>query len=103
PRPILWGTFGNKGYLDENGKLQKGVPKGDKEKALYEKVKHAVEFQEKVESAHEKALRAAQLAMDGVPVEGARFLLRHDPVLQGAKLFVTNCAVCHSYTAAPAE
>ena len=103
PTPILWGTVGNKGYLDEKGELQKEEPKDAKEKLVYERVKHAKEFQDKVREAHEKAVRAAQLAMDGIPVEGARDLLRNDPVTQGAKLFVTNCAVCHSYTASSAE
>ena len=79
PRPILFGMVGNKDQ------------------------KKAVAFQTEVTKAHELALRAAQLGMDGIPVEGARMLLRHDPVVAGAKLFQVNCAVCHSYTVSAEE
>src|SRR5439155_23913475 len=44
PGPILWGKVGNKGFIDENGKLQKDPPKDPQDKILFEKVKHAYEF-----------------------------------------------------------
>jgi ubiquinol-cytochrome c reductase cytochrome b subunit len=36
--------------------------------------------------------------MAGIPDDGARALLRNDPLTQGYKLFKTNCAVCHQFT-----
>jgi ubiquinol-cytochrome c reductase cytochrome b subunit len=55
-------------------------------------------FQHRVHVAHEEAERAVQLASEGIPLEGAREMMRKDPVLRGPKLFETNCASCHSYT-----
>lgn len=42
--------------------------------------------------------RAIQLATRGIPEDGALYLLRRDPELQGPQLFQQNCAGCHSHT-----
>src|SRR5439155_25228307 len=55
-------------------------------------------FQEDSTKAHKLAQRAVQLAHQGIPEEGGRFLLRNDPKTRGWELFKQNCAVCHSYT-----
>ncbi len=60
--------------------------------------KTAADFEDKVQKAEVEAKRAAQLAMYGVPEEGARYLLRRDPLTKGHALFKTNCAACHSFT-----
>jgi ubiquinol-cytochrome c reductase cytochrome b subunit len=62
--------------------------------------KKAVSFEHRVHVAHEEAERAVQLASQGIPLEGAREMMRRDPVLRGPKLFETNCASCHTYTPA---
>lgn len=54
-------------------------------------------FQTKRQEADELAARAVQLAHDGIPADGARNLLRHDPRTQGPRLFEANCATCHNY------
>src|SRR5205085_5397 len=46
---------------------------------------------------------AIQLAHDGIPADGARNLLRHDPMTQGPRLFKENCASCHDYNGPPKE
>ena len=53
--------------------------------------------QEAMDKAEKLAQRAVQLAGDGIPAEGGRFVLRRDPLTQGKKLFVSNCATCHNY------
>jgi ubiquinol-cytochrome c reductase cytochrome b subunit len=54
-------------------------------------------FQEEVAKSEEYAHRAVQLAAQGIPAEGAVYLLRRDPKTRGAELFTQNCASCHSY------
>jgi ubiquinol-cytochrome c reductase cytochrome b subunit len=49
--------------------------------------------------AQAEAERAVQLASAGIPEEGARYLLRGDPLTRGARLFEKNCAVCHAFSA----
>ncbi len=44
----------------------------------------------------ERVLALAQ-APSGIPTAGAVTLLRSDPLVQGPKLFVRNCASCHRY------
>ena len=61
----------------------------------------AADLHKKMEKAHVKSKRAAQLAMSGVPDDGARQLLRNDPYTTGHELFKNNCAVCHKFTARP--
>jgi mono/diheme cytochrome c family protein len=56
-------------------------------------------FQKKREVADELGARAVQLAHDGIPADGARNLLRHDPLTQGKDLFQRTCAVCHTHGA----
>lgn len=99
PDPLLYGLIGNKAVWKdkEKGELDEESPIND------EKIKKAADFQHKVHAAEGLARRAAQLAMDGVPVEGARELIRNDPTTRGALLFQTQCAVCHSYTATAEE
>jgi ubiquinol-cytochrome c reductase cytochrome b subunit len=58
---------------------------------------HNEEFQKKRHEADALAERAVQLAHLGIPAEGSRDVLRHDPQTQGPKLFQTNCASCHTY------
>ncbi len=60
--------------------------------------KRAQELDEKFKQAAVAARRAVQLAHFGIPAEGAKDLLRHDPMTRGRKLFETHCASCHSYT-----
>jgi ubiquinol-cytochrome c reductase cytochrome b subunit len=52
---------------------------------------------EKFKEAELEAQRAVQLAAQGIPEEGGRYLLRGDPMTRGPKAFKKNCAVCHSY------
>jgi ubiquinol-cytochrome c reductase cytochrome b subunit len=56
------------------------------------------DFQKKREAADELAARSIRLAHDGIPANGARNLLRHDPQTQGPTLFRENCASCHNHT-----
>jgi ubiquinol-cytochrome c reductase cytochrome b subunit len=53
--------------------------------------------------AEAEARRAVQLASHGIPEEGARYLLRGDPLTRGPKVFAKNCGVCHSFTPDPAH
>ncbi|HEV3204451.1 MAG TPA: c-type cytochrome, partial [Gemmataceae bacterium] len=43
------------------------------------------------------ARRAIQLAGDGIPAEGGVYLLRRDPLTQGARLFGQHCGTCHTH------
>ncbi len=49
--------------------------------------------------AEAEAKRAVNLARDGIPDEGARELLRRDPLTKGPRLFEMNCAPCHRFSA----
>jgi ubiquinol-cytochrome c reductase cytochrome b subunit len=99
PDPILLGMVGNRAVWKdkEQFELAKDDPAND------ESVTKAAEFRHKLHDAHHKAVRAAQLAMDGVPAEGARALLRNDPLTKGVEAFKTQCAACHAYTASAEE
>jgi ubiquinol-cytochrome c reductase cytochrome b subunit len=68
---------------------------GDKDAKKLEK---AQQFQNSVEHAEKNARRAANLAMAGVPQDGARVLLRTDPLTHGQRVFKANCASCHAFT-----
>ncbi|MEI7685115.1 MAG: cytochrome b N-terminal domain-containing protein [Planctomycetota bacterium] len=57
-------------------------------------------FHHNVEIAEQEAKRAVQVAARGIPVEGARQMMRNDPLTRGPIAFERNCAVCHSYTPA---
>lgn len=57
-------------------------------------------FHHSVEEAEKDAKRAVQVASKGIPVEGARQMMRNDPTTRGPLRFEQNCAVCHSYTPA---
>jgi len=67
---------------------------GPKEKERFNKAKLFHDEQDKAEAL---AARAIQLAGDGIPAEGAIYLLRRDPLTEGKKLFGQHCAVCHKY------
>jgi ubiquinol-cytochrome c reductase cytochrome b subunit len=54
-------------------------------------------FQNELEHADARAKRAVQLAREGTPAIGSRYLLRHDPLTAGKELFRANCATCHSH------
>ena len=92
--------IGNKAVLDAKGERDDSTPK---QKLANDKVKSAKEFQDVTKSAAVKAKRAAQAAMDGIPVDGARQILRQDPVTKGKELFDLSCSVCHAYTPSGAE
>lgn len=54
------------------------------------------EFRTAVERTHQDAERVMLLAeMEGIPPEGARTLLRNDPLTQGPRIFNQYCADCH--------
>lgn len=105
--PIL--SFGMKPVLDEKGEFVM-VPvkvkdeKGEVKNKLVDhptnaKVKKAQKFEDDRKLAGALALVAAQRGMDGIPVDGARELIRNDPMTRGKDLFEKNCAVCHKFTA----
>ena len=50
-----------------------------------------------VETAERDAVRAVELAGNGIPVTGALTLMREDALTQGPRLFSRNCASCHRY------
>ncbi|HVR34222.1 MAG TPA: cytochrome b N-terminal domain-containing protein [Methylomirabilota bacterium] len=56
-------------------------------------------FQHAARAAEREAERVMELASSpsGIPVSGARTLLRQDPLTQGPKLFAGHCASCHRY------
>jgi ubiquinol-cytochrome c reductase cytochrome b subunit len=56
------------------------------------------EYKAAVARANEEAERAVELAeIEGIPPTGAVGLLRHDPKIQGPRLFAQYCASCHRY------
>jgi quinol-cytochrome oxidoreductase complex cytochrome b subunit/mono/diheme cytochrome c family protein len=55
-------------------------------------------FQAERAQADKDAARALTLAREGVPEQGAKYLLRRDPMTRGPVLFKEHCAVCHRYT-----
>src|SRR5262249_43286939 len=59
----------------------------------------AKDLHTKFVEAEKEASRAVQLASMGIPEEGARYLLRGDPLTRGPKLFEKHCGVCHAYSA----
>jgi quinol-cytochrome oxidoreductase complex cytochrome b subunit/mono/diheme cytochrome c family protein len=60
-------------------------------------------FQAERTQADKDAARAVTLAHQGVPEQGAKYLLRRDPLTQGRLLFKQHCATCHSYTNAEGQ
>jgi ubiquinol-cytochrome c reductase cytochrome b subunit len=52
-------------------------------------------FQEQRRLADERARKANEIAMAGVPVEGPLEMLRRDPELRGEALFEKHCTTCH--------
>ncbi|MCK6552925.1 c-type cytochrome, partial [Myxococcota bacterium] len=46
--------------------------------------------------AKKEADRAKLLAADGVPAAGAAYLLAHDPLTRGERVFERECASCHA-------
>ena len=54
-------------------------------------------FQNEMEEADKRAKRAIQLASEGIPAAGPRYLLRNDPLTKGKDLFKQHCASCHNY------
>jgi ubiquinol-cytochrome c reductase cytochrome b subunit len=56
------------------------------------------EYLASVKQAEYESKRVVELARaKGIPITGAVELLRHDPLIQGPKLFAKNCASCHRY------
>ena len=62
-----------------------------------QQVDKARKLQSELREADVLAARAIQLAGDGIPAEGAVYLLRRDPRTRGPELFKQHCAVCHTY------
>ncbi|MFO0965865.1 MAG: cytochrome b N-terminal domain-containing protein [Gemmataceae bacterium] len=58
---------------------------------------NAKKFRERLKGAEEEARLAVQAAAHGIPAEGARFLVRSNPLIAGKKLFKLHCAACHAY------
>jgi ubiquinol-cytochrome c reductase cytochrome b subunit len=58
---------------------------------------HDASFQAAIREADRSAERARELAQNGIPREGALYLLQMDPYTQGPKLFSRHCASCHRY------
>lgn len=54
------------------------------------------DFRRAIENVHHDAERVVHLAkVEGIPQQGARSLLRDDPLTQGPKIFNQYCADCH--------
>jgi len=58
----------------------------------------AKDLHHRFEQAEAEAGRAVQLASRGIPEEGARYLLRGDPLTRGPTLFAKYCGVCHAFS-----
>src|SRR5262249_36132609 len=56
--------------------------------------KNNEDFQSKVVAQEALAKRVVQIG-GKIPEEGAKYLLRRDPLTAGPKLFESNCQVCH--------
>ncbi len=48
-------------------------------------------------SAAREAARGRELAMQGVPPEGATYMLAHDPLTRGERVFNRECTSCHMF------
>ena len=64
---------------------------------------HYTTFQKGSKYEKWKSHRAVELAEQGIPAGGMLELLRNDPKTQGAVLFKTYCAGCHTHTAADVD
>jgi ubiquinol-cytochrome c reductase cytochrome b subunit len=53
------------------------------------------QFQKEKRQADERAAYAVELAMTGIPPQGALYMMQHDPELRGRALFEASCASCH--------
>lgn len=53
------------------------------------------EFQQARKDAHQRAERAATLAMKGIPPLGPLEMLRQDPMSRGADVYANECQSCH--------
>jgi len=67
------------------------IPRTDKQ------IQDAKKHQKRLKHAGEEARAAVHAAGDGIPAEGARFLIRGNPRIMGEKLFKQHCASCHAY------
>jgi ubiquinol-cytochrome c reductase cytochrome b subunit len=91
PQVAKWhGTF------DKKDAEKHGVEKAQ-EMAQAKVKKKAEDFVNAVSGAEVLARRAATLAMAGVPEDGARTLLRTDPLTHGQEVFKASCATCHAF------
>ena len=45
--------------------------------------------------SHREAVRAQELAVDGVPPAGAAYMMSNDPLTRGERLFRRECMTCH--------
>jgi quinol-cytochrome oxidoreductase complex cytochrome b subunit/mono/diheme cytochrome c family protein len=51
----------------------------------------------KADAARERAIYLAGLPEAGIPPEGSTYILRRDPLTQGAKVLESRCLVCHVF------
>jgi ubiquinol-cytochrome c reductase cytochrome b subunit len=68
----------------------KSLPENEKRQYDNRKKLH-----DELSAAEVRAQRAIQLGDEGIPAEGAVYLLRRDPLTQGKELFKQNCGSCH--------
>ncbi len=75
--------------------------------ALYEdyngKTDESKQFLAHLALGHDQAERARELASMGIPIEGAKQMLRDDPKAAGYQLFQFHCAACHDHYDAQSE
>jgi mono/diheme cytochrome c family protein len=72
------------------------------DRATPDKTKRFQADRDKADALAERAIYLAD-SSGGIPEEGARYLLRRDPLTQGPELFKRNCATCHSHAAIAQE
>jgi ubiquinol-cytochrome c reductase cytochrome b subunit len=57
----------------------------------------ARKFQDEQDAASKTARRAVAAAGAGIPAAGGLYMMKHDPVTWGPRLFEQNCAACHTH------
>ncbi len=87
-------------YHDRLAQQELNPPENVDERALYfERREASLKFIVSQAQAQREFKRAQELVeFFGIPKEGAASgLLKHDPEIQGPRLFASHCASCHSY------
>lgn len=62
-----------------------------------EAIAKAKAYRKRAKEAEEEARIAIQAAGHGIPSEGARYLVRGNPLIAGKRQFKLHCASCHAY------